>query len=242
MPAAAVAVAAACASGGPGFNELGANALFDRAVTEYRDEEWEAAIRTFEHLTLTFPGHARVQEARYLLADSYFSNDEYITAASEFARLADDYPTGEFADDARFKTCVSYFELSPVVQRDQEYTRVAIDHCRSLIGYFPNSEHVTRAQEIVDELTAKLAEKLLSVGEFYYAREAWDSAIVYYQDVVAQYPFAEVAPRALLRLVQTYETIGYADEAQTARERLLSEYPDSPEAEEVREGSLANRP
>lgn len=233
-------MAAACASGGPAISQLPPDALFDQAMTEYRDEEWDAAIRAFEHLTLSSPAHPRVQEARFLLANSYFEKEEYVTAASEFARLADDYPSGEFADDARFKTCESYYELSPIVQRDQEYTRVAVDHCRSLIGYYPDSEHIERAQEIVAEMTTKLARKLLTVAEFYHARNAFDSAIVYYQDVLEQYPFAEVAPRALLRLSQAYETIGYEEEAEAARQRLLREYSDSPEAEQVRESALAN--
>src|SRR5690606_39662795 len=86
------------------------------------------------------------------------------------------YPAGPWADDARFKVCEAYAELSPHPQLDQEYTKAAIEHCQSLITYYPDSEFVPRAQEILDRMIGKLAEKQYLAGEFYRKRGAIDSA------------------------------------------------------------------
>lgn len=233
---------AGCASGGAGAGQLAAEALFERGLKEYQARDWTDAIRLLERLTLEYPTHPRLQEARFYLADSYFHKKEYVTAATEFVRVATDFPTGAYADDARFKVCDAYRLLSPDVQRDQQYTRAAIEHCRSLVAYFPSSEYVPRAQEIIRGMEEKLAEKVLIGGEFYYRRRAYDSAIIYFEDLVRQYPRAAAAPRALLRLVQAYRQIGYLDEAEAARQRLLKEYPGSAEAKQVEQISLASSP
>jgi outer membrane protein assembly factor BamD len=236
------AVAAACASSGPQLHTLGPDPLFEHGLQAYEARKWSEAIRAFERLVLEYPTHPRIQEARFRLADSYFGRKEYITAASEFARLATDYPAGEWADDARFKVCESYFRLSPRSELDQEYTRAAIDHCQSLIAYYPTSEFAERAQQIVVELRDKLAKKMLENAQFYYQRNAVDPAILYLEDVVREYPESSSAPKALLRLVQIYREIGYEEEAEEAKQRLLRDYPNTAEAQQAKAISLAGVP
>jgi len=230
---------AACASGGQRIEQLGADELFERGMRAYQEKNWSEAIRSFERFTLEFPTHPRIQEARFLQADSYFGKKEYITAASEFSRLANDYPQGPWADDARFKICESYYRLSPPVQLDQQYTQGAIDHCESLIAYYPTSPFVPRAQEMIRELRDKLAEKVFIAGEFYYRRNAYHPAILYYEQVVKSHPTSGVVPKALLRIVQAYTRLGYKEEAEAAKQQLLRDYPDSEEAAQVRAISLA---
>ncbi|HLU26659.1 MAG TPA: outer membrane protein assembly factor BamD [Longimicrobiales bacterium] len=235
-------LAAGCASRGPTVDRLGPDELFERGMASFEAKRWTDAIRAFDRLILESPSHPRIQEARFRLAEAYFMRKEYLTAASEFVRLATDYPSGPWADDARFKVCEAYRQLSPKVQLDQEYTRAAIDHCQSLITYYPESEYVPRAQELIRELTEKLADKVYSGGEFYEKRRAYDSAILYFEDVVKEFPRTAAAPKALLRLVHIYQQLGYAEEAQAARERLLREYPDTAEAKEAEAISLATAP
>ena len=135
--------------------------------------------------------------------------------------------------------CDSYREVSPKPQLDQEYTRAALEHCESLIAYYPDSEFVERAQEIITEMRDKLAMKLFYVGEYYYKRRAWDSAILSFNDVLERYPQTAAAPRALLHLFRTYQELGYEQEARDTRERLLREFPDSEQAREVRDVTVA---
>lgn len=218
---------AACASRDVQLNQMEADELWDYAEQQYRERDWDDAIRGFQQFTFQHPTHPRAQEARYMLAESYLGDEQYITAAQEYARLADDFPLGPFADDARFKVCTAYERLSPSVELDQEYTRAALGHCQSLVDNYPDSNYVPEAREIIVRMRAKLARKLYIGGEYYFRRNAFDSAIIYYEDAVRSYPDTHVAPEALLRIVQSYERIGYAEEAEDARQRLLRAYPDS---------------
>ncbi len=231
---------AACYHHGTNLGTLGADQLFERGMSKYQSHDWDDAITAFQQFTFRFPTHGRVEEARYMLAQSYFGKGEYVTAAHEFSRLADDYPTGPWADDARFRTCQAYLRLSPDPQLDQEYTRAAIDHCQSLVAYYPDSEYAPKAKAIVEDMQTKLAQKLFEGGEYYFKRKAFDSAIIYFQDVVTKFPDTKVAPEALLKVVQAYQKIGWTEEADAAKQRLLQSYPNSAAAKAVSDGGPAN--
>ena len=76
--------------------------------------------------------------------------------------------------------------LSPDVELDQEYTRSAIQHCESLVAYYPQSEHAERARAIIADMQAKLAMKLFYVGQYYFKRGAFDSAILSFNELLEQ--------------------------------------------------------
>jgi outer membrane protein assembly factor BamD len=237
-----VLVQGACASRGPSLEAMDETALWEYAMDQLRSRQWETAANAFERFMLVHPNHPRVQEARFRIGETYQGRREWITAAMEFNRLAAEFPAGPWADDARFEVCRSYYQLSPRPQLDQEYTRQAVGHCESLLVYYPDSEFVPRAQEILTELVARLAEKEYLVAEDYFRRRAFDSAIIYYESVVSDYPTTVWAPRALLRLVQVYERLDYQPEMQAARDRLLQQYPASPEARQLSGAAAGTAP
>lgn len=220
-------------------DKLGADALFDRALAELHAHHWTNAANLFERFTLQFPTHPRVAEARFNIGEAYFGKKEYITAGNEYSRLANDFPAGPYADDARYKVCEAYYKLSPKPQLDQQYTRAALDHCQSLIAYYPTSEFAPKAQALVADLKTRLANKFFMTGEFYAKRSAPDPAILYYDMVVRDYPDTEVAPRALLRLYETYRLLNYQEEMDAAKQRLLKDYPNSAEAKMVQQPTPA---
>lgn len=233
--------AGACATATQVPEQATAEELFELGMTALQKEDWTDAIALFERFALQFPAHPRLQEARYNLANGIFGKREYITAANDYSRLANDYPAGPWADDARFKVCESYYKLSPKPQLDQQYTRAALDHCQSLITYYPTSDYVTRAQELLTDLKSKLAEKAYLAGEFYFKRNAYDSAIIYYEAAIRDYPDTMFAPRALFRLYETYQKLGYREEANATRDRLLKDYPTSPDAKQIQEPAPTSR-
>jgi outer membrane protein assembly factor BamD len=231
-----------CAARGAGLEQLDEEALFQHGMERLQNRKWSDAISAFERFTLTHPNHPRAAEARFRLGDAYFGRGEYVTAAMEYNRLASEFPAGPWADDARFGVCRAYYELSPAPPRDQEYTATAVDHCRSLVSYYPDSDFVPSAQEMIDELVDRLAQKEYDNAEYYFRRRAYHSANIYYEWVVENYTATEWAPRALLRLHESYTRLGYEQEARDARERLLREFPSSPQARQLNGAAAASRP
>ena len=223
------------------ISKLDAETLWQQGQEKLKAGKWMEATRLFERFTLEFPADTRYQAARFHIGEAFFGAEQYLTSAAEFARLATDYPAGPYADDSQMKVCESYYHLSPAIQLDQEYTQAAISQCQVLVAYFPASEFVARATQIMAEMTDKLAHKLYWTGDYYVRRRAHDAALVYYELAVKTYPTSSYAPRALQRMIDVYQELGYDTEEAATRARLLRDYPAAAAAADVEDGDRALR-
>src|SRR5258708_16389881 len=62
-------------------------------------------------------------------------------------------------------------------------------------------------------------------GMFYFRRRAYDSAIIYFKDVIATYPGTSRVPDAFMRLGDSYRIIGYTDKLKATCAHLRSYFP-----------------
>jgi outer membrane protein assembly factor BamD len=208
--------------------------LYARALEAYEARRFERATNLLELFVAQHLGDPRAPDARMMLGQAHFERREYATAATHFQRLVTDFPSHPRALEARFRICDAYFQLSPRPALDQQYTVSSLIHCESVAENFPGTPEAVQARERVTELTNRLAQKSFETGMFYFRRRAFDSAVVYFEEVLNRYPQTEHAPAALGQLVETFQRIGYVEDAAEARERLLREYPQSPQAQALR--------
>jgi len=232
---AASAALTACRSGSP-YQGMEANDLHALAELKFRDREYDGVERALNRLFIAFPSYQRTPEARLLLADSYFADAQYITASAEYRRFIDRYPQDPRAPVAAIGLCKSSAATSPDVQRDQSPTEDAQTVCANVAADYPNTPQALEAAALADEMRLKLAEKDYEIGEYYYRRKFWDSAVMYWDKVEKDFPDTIWAPRALAGIMRAYDKIGYQDLVQETRQRILDKYPNSPEAREVTTG------
>lgn len=224
----------ACGARQPNLATLPPDELYERATAAYARRDWTRAISMLEFFIAQNLGDPRAPDARMMLAEAHMARRDYPTAATHYQQMVIDFPNHPRALEARFQTCEAYYRLSPRPALDQEYTLSALLHCQSVAENFPGTTEAQEAQTRVNELRVKLAQKIYDNGVFYFRRRAFDSAVVYFQAVLDQYPDTPLAPAALEQLVETYTRIGYVEDAEEARERLLREYPQSDEAQALR--------
>jgi outer membrane protein assembly factor BamD len=218
-----------CASGSK-YQGLDAAGVFRLAQEEYDAGEYGDAAETLDRLLLVYPTFEQAAEAYFLMAEAYFRDEQYITSSSEYTRFLDLYPAHPNAPVAALGVCRSYSALSPISQRDQTFTEQALTVCRNVVADYQGRSEAQDAARIANEMREKLARKVYESGHYYLRRDFFDSAIIYFEEVVDTYPDTEWAPRALAGIIEAYEEIGYEEEVELARTRLLSDYPDSPEA------------
>ncbi len=228
-------VLSGCGGNDP-YQGLTADDLYRIAENELAEGSADNAVEALERLHVSFGDWSRLPEAGLLLARAHFENDDYLTARSEYRRFLDRFASHPGAPDASVGECASLAALAPHPQRDQGYTSEAISVCGNVVVDYSNSPQAAQADSIRGALRHTMAEKEFLNADHYYRRRQYDSAIIYFQFVVELYADTELAPRALLGLYRSNEAIGYLDIAETAREQLLQEYPDSPEAAEVQVG------
>lgn len=200
---------------------------FEWSYDRYDRGKYTAAIRGFRDLLFREPLHPTADSARFFLAESYLQTDEALLAANEFAQLANTRPNSALADDSQFGVCRAYWEMSPSVPRDQDFTRKAIEECTRLLEFFPRSTLADSARFLREDAREKLAAKDLRIGKWYHKRGLYESAIIYLENVVSTYPEADAVPETLFVLQQSYERVGFAREADAARDVLRVNYPES---------------
>jgi outer membrane protein assembly factor BamD len=230
-----VALLGGCASTSE-FEGLDADALFEMGAGEYEAGEWDRATEVFERLLFADPSYDRLVEARMYLARAYYNKGEFITSVSEFTRVMDRNPGHPLAPEASLGICQSYVAQSPVVQRDQTFTVQAWTACQNTLSDFRGTEVADEAESLRDQMEGKLAEKIFVSGDFYFRRKLYHSGIIYFNDVLDQYPGSEWASQALLRLHQSYLALEWDVEADEVRDRLLREFPESEAAREIGAG------
>ncbi len=190
---------------------------FEKAKSQFEDENWSDAARSFETVISIGRGTDIGQEAQFLLAESYFNNRRYLIAASEYERYASFYPRSERREKVDYKAGLSYYQMSPRYRLDQTYTRTAIENFRLFNSRYPNSERRSDVNEYITEMREKLARKQYTAAEFYMRTNRYNAAAVYFDLVIDDYPETEWAEKALVDQIQAY--ILYADNSVRARQK-----------------------
>lgn len=210
--------------------QLGPDALYERGMAAYRSGSWGRATELLDLFLQASAGDPRSSEARISLARARMQRREYVLAAGDYTRLLNESPPDSLQRPARFGLCEAYHSLSPRPQLDQEYTGGALAYCESVATTYPGTPEATQATEWVGAMKTKLAQKAYDNGMFYFRRGAYDAAVIYFNEAVEQFPDTSVASAALLKVVESYDRIGYKEEAAEARTRLQRDYPQSLEA------------
>lgn len=172
-----------------------------RIARELHDRgHYGEAIELLKAYTTSASGTAQVDEAIYLLADSYLRQKEWASAQSEFERLLRDYPESDSAATASFRLGEALYGQSRGPDFDQEYTLKALQQWQSYLrdnpGHWLNGE----AQSRITQSRTRLAEKLLHNGNLYLKLRLFRPARVYFRKVIDDYPETAAAAQALLGL------------------------------------------
>ncbi len=207
-----------------------------QAVSEefYRRGKCGTALDGFRQVTASLPVRDSLAvRARFLLAECHFAQAEYLEAARQFRRVADEAPIHPLASRALLRSGDSQVELWKKPELDPTYGNAATVTYQEVISRYPRSEVSRRAGLKLLALGDRFAEKEYKNGMYYFRFRAYDSAILYFKAVVANYGSSGNAPQALVKLVEIYNRINYVEEAQETCASLRRFYPDALRLDEV---------
>ncbi len=220
--------AAACGGGRAGTPApvLPASVVYERAVRQYRSGDCGGARERFQILTSQLaPADTFVALSLYYRAECDFSDGLYLEASHEFRRVADEHTGFRLAADALLRAGDAEAALWTDPELDPEYGQDAMTTYRELLARFADSRAAARAKLKIADLMNRFADKEYRNGVFYLRLKAYDSAILYFRGVVADYPQSHYAAPALLKLVQVYRTLGYTQERHDTCQHLRRYYP-----------------
>jgi outer membrane protein assembly factor BamD len=204
------------------------------AEAAIRHGKWGDVAKQLDRLLLEFqPGDPRIARAHYYLGEAYYAQGRHLEAAREFRKASDETPNDPIAPNALIRLGDVYSDLWRRPELDPSYGQTALATYEELLNRYPNDPTAQRAQVRIQELKERFAYKAYRAALFYFRLKAYDSAILYLKDLVANYPKATVVPDALLKLVQAYKSLGYREDVQETCGYIQRFHPKTPGAREV---------
>lgn len=207
-----------------------AEATYNVALEFEKDERFEEAIKKYTEVKNKFPYSQFAVKSELAIADVYYKQESYGEAQINYQTFRELHPTHAQIDYVIFRTGLSFYQQLPdTIDRDLSLANDAISAFDELAQKYPQSGHVKEAQEKKSESLKKLAEKEDYVGDFYFRRKIYDSALLRYEFLVANYPKLGLDERALARAY--YSALKIKDNAKSKKykDMLKAQFPDSKE-------------
>jgi outer membrane protein assembly factor BamD len=235
LPALALVALAACSRGFQVSRYQGQNEeLYRVSLGQYQRGNWDHAVAGFERLTLDLPARdTLLPRSFFYLGRSHARRKEWVLAAQTFNRLAETFPTDTLADDALWEAGRSYERLWRKPVLDPANGAQAQTAFRTLVALYPESPLRAQAEAEVAKINQWMATKDYENGLHYMRRKAFDSAIIYFKDVIRNYPDTPRVRDAYLALVRAYRAIRYTEDANEACSALRTAYPGDAEVRET---------
>ena len=191
-------------------------------------KDYKQAAKRFEEVDRQHPYSEWARKALLMSAYAHYEGLEYeesVTAAKRYVTL---HPGSPDAAYAQFLIASSYFDQIPDVSRDQARTQKAMEALDEVVRKYPSTEYAVAAKKKLEVARDQLAGKEMDTARFYQKRRDYIAAINRFKVVITQYQTTRHVEEALMRLAETYMSLGIASEAQTAAAVLGHNFPDSP--------------
>jgi outer membrane protein assembly factor BamD len=116
-------------------------------------------------------------------------------------RMINNYSQSLLAPDAYLKLAQAHATLVDGPYYDQGSTKEAITYFTDFMLLFPGDTNIAAAEKGLDGMKTMLAESKMKIGDFYfYKRNNFTAARVFYNEAITAYPDSPIAARAKLRL------------------------------------------
>jgi len=200
-----------CSSTKP--EEVDLQKQFDRATNYLEKKRYMRAQEEFNSVAIRGLHTDLGDDAQFFLGESYFLNKEYILAIAEYDRLIRRMGFSEYVQKARWRICQCYVEQSPKYYHEQSSTERALSKLQEFLDDYPNTEFHEEALTTITNMRNKLATKLYESGRLYVKMEEYASAIITYEDLLANYYDTELVDDAHLQIVKCHALAGEIEKA-----------------------------
>ncbi len=198
-----------------------------RGEAAFRRGKWGAAQQHFDRVAANVPStDPRYQRLHFYLGEVLFAQGQQLLAVREFRRVADERPEDPLAPDALVRAGDAYADLWRRPELDPTYGENARSVYQEVLARYPGTTAARRATLQVASLNEKFAYKEYKNALFYFRYKAYDSAILLFRALLAQYPRTAIAPEALERLVRSYRILNYAEDVRETCNYIAEFYPD----------------
>ncbi len=229
-------------------------------------EEFEDAIVVFRKILIKYPGWPNSAHAQFNIGNLYMLMNEQARAVEEYEQVVENFSTvppvaaralfalglvyqqrGELDRAQDYFNQIldneKYFDTEAGLQTPLHiirYWRLVLEHDRAEAAY---QEAISLYQDYIEKYPED-KKNLLALGHLvnsYGEMDDWEGALAYLQRLVDKYPDSQLALQSLFITATIYETqLNDKEKANAVYIRILTDYPDSAIAENIRENIKLN--
>lgn len=209
--------------------------LYAIAEEYEKNDRYEFAIQRYTEVKNKFPYSAMATRAELAIADVHYKAESWPEAQVSYQSFRDLHPKHPKIDYVTFRIAMSYYnQLPETVDRDLTLARDAISHFAEVVTKYPTSEYAKEAAEKRDDCLKRLAGKEEYIGDFYFNRGMFISALPRYEGILKNYPGLGLDAKALARAAVSASKAEQPDKAKRYISILSQKYPDSDELSKAR--------
>ncbi len=205
----------------------GVDSLWALAEGAFNGGRYGQAQRLFEQASpLIANADPRYLQLHFFQGEILLDQGNQLQAVREFRRVADERPDGPLAPDALLRAADAYADLWRRAELDPTYGETARGVYQEVTSRYDGTRAAARAAVQLAGLAEKFADKEYKSALFYFKYKAYESAILLFRSVIANYPRATVVPDALERLVRSYQALGYVEDIKETCAYILQYHAD----------------
>jgi len=159
-----------------------------------------AALEIFRKVIENAPYGKFASASQYKIGLTLKAKGDFTEATQEFQKVLDNYPATEWAEPAKFQIAICAARSSLDASYDQTMTQEAVEKFQTFLATHPDAELSEQAALRIDELRDKEAQSNYEVGRFYEKQRAPESAKIYYQFVLKNFPRSVWGEKSLERM------------------------------------------
>ncbi len=200
---------------------------FESADKDFKAGHYSRVKGPLEEILNLCIGTGYMEQAQFLLAESFFNLEEWLEARGEYGSFANNFPSSPFVETAEYRKAVSAFNIEYNIDRDETNTTLAMRDFEKFASNYPESPLLDSVSYYTDLLVERRAERDYRTGRLYHKLGHPQSTAIYMKEFLDLYPKSKRRPEALLLLVESYAELDQFETARYYLENYGNTVPDS---------------
>ena len=158
--------------------------------------QYRKAIEIYEKIIGHAPFGQFADKSQFQIGKTYMLLDEKPEAIEAFTSLCKDYPESPHVEEALYLIGLNYEKMSKKPDYDQTHTEKAIESYRKFLKSNPESTYYEEANSRLNSLLSRKGKEIFKVAVFYYDRNKFQSAKIYFDVLIKEYAMTEWAQKS----------------------------------------------
>lgn len=201
--------------------------VYLNALKLFHEKDYRESARLFDIILLQYPASKYADDAQFYTAEINFIDEKYVLAGFNYQKLIRNYPASDYVKISFYKSAICNYYLSPSYDREQKYTREAIKAFQDFQMIYPGDSLSNEASKKIQELRNKLANREFFTAELYRKLDSPISSIIYYDEVIKNYPDTKFYEPSFYGKIETLFEIGKYEQLKSIIQLYKSKFPNS---------------